>query len=170
MLDVASQKALLSQKKISEAPILRFHTWAFQTCSGFSEHSRSADFALLKRGANPRFETRLGENALTASFAPDNSEMLELVYHSLGSVRDEESIITGATPLIHAFNSPCCTEAVPMLLRLGENIAHETRDGRTALIAASLSGIADRVALCLRNGAKANQETRTGVTAISSVI
>ena len=134
------------------------------------KRNKGVYFALLKRGANPRFETRLGENALTASFAPDNSEMLELVYHSLGSVRDEESIITGATPLIHAFNSPCCTEAVPMLLRLGENIAHETRDGRTALIAASLSGIADRVALCLRNGAKANQETRTGVTAMSSVI
>ena len=132
--------------------------------------TKGAYFALLKKGANPRFETRLGENALTASFAPDNSEMLELIYHSLGSVRDEESIITGATPLIHAFNSPCCTEAVPTLLRLGENIAHETRDSRTALIAAALSGVADRVALCLRSGAKVDQETRTGATAMSAVI
>ena len=127
-------------------------------------------FALLKKGANPRFETRLGKNALVASFAPDNSEMLELIYHSLGSVRDEESIITGATPLIHALNSPYCMEAVPTLLRLGENIEHETRDSRTALIAAALSGVTDRVALCLRNGAKANQETRTGATAMSAVI
>jgi len=61
-------------------------------------------------------------------------------------------------------------EAVPTLLRLGENIEHETRDSRTALIAAALSGVADRVALCLRNGARANQETRTGATAMSAVI
>ena len=58
------------------------------------KRNKGVYFALLKRGANPRFETRLGENALTASFAPDNSEMLELVYHSLGSARDEESVIT----------------------------------------------------------------------------
>jgi len=134
------------------------------------KRKEEAFFALLTKGANPRFETRLGKNALISSFARDSTEMMTLQYAACGSVRDEESIITGATPLIHAVQSQFFIEAVPALLRLGENISHVTRDGRTALIAASLLGCADRVAVCLRNGSKTNQETRTGATALSALI